>query len=79
MYLNKTKTYKSIKKNIIIFNDFLKNIINNYTLLVIYHTKKDNCYSNFKYIGNTHFLELHTISESDGKQFINENDNIFFR
>ena len=77
MYVNKTKTYKSIKKNIIMFNDFFKEYTNEYTLLVIYHTKQDEYYSKFKYFGNIHFLKLNTLSESDGKQFMNENDNIF--
>ena len=59
------------------FNDFFKEYTNEYTLLVIYHTKQDEYYSKFKYFGNIHFLKLNTLSESDGKQFMNENDNIF--
>ena len=32
---------------------------------------------NFTYHDNIHFLELHTLSQSNGKYFSNDDDNIY--
>ena len=64
------------KKNIIDFNNKFSRHTSNYTLLVILHVpnKKDN-YHEFTYDDNIHFLELHTISSSNGLKFNNDKDN----
>ena len=60
------------------FNKKFSKYTSNYTLLVIFHIKnKQQNYYNFKYHDNIHFLELHTLSLSDGVVFINNNDNNF--
>jgi hypothetical protein len=64
--------------NIIDFNNKLSNHTSNYTLLVIinYPCKEMNHHV-FTYTDNIHFLELHTISTSNGVNFQNNNDNIY--
>ena len=68
---------KKIKKNDIInFNNKFSNYTKNYTLLVIYHIK--NKHSNnyiLQHHDNIDFLELHTLSDSNGSFFHNNNDN----
>ena len=63
--------------NILEFNTKLSKYTSNYTLLVIFpvcNTKRNH---HFTYSGNVHFLELHTISTSDGVEFLDKNDNIY--
>ena len=67
-----------IKNDIIEFNNKFKNYTSNYTLLVIYHLpNKIRNVHEFIYKDNIHFLELHTISVSNGIAFENDNDNIY--
>jgi hypothetical protein len=50
----------------------------NYTLLIIFHIpNKTQNHHIFTYNDNIHFLELHTLSQSNGVEFINNNDNIY--
>ena len=64
--------------NIIDFNNKFSKYTSNYTLLVIFHipNKQQNNHI-FTYNDNIHFLELHTLSSSNGVKFINNNDNIY--
>jgi len=64
--------------DLIDFNNKFSKYTSNYILLVILNVKnKQQNYYNFKYVDNIHFLELHTISESNGLDFINISDNVF--
>lgn len=63
------------KKNIINFNNKFYKYTKNYTLLVIFNIKdKENNHHVFTYHDNIDFLELHTLSSSNGSYFINTND-----
>jgi hypothetical protein len=64
------------KKNIIDFNNKFSKYTKNYTLLVIYHIKnKTNNYHEFTHDDKIDFLELHTLSNSNGTSFVNKKDN----
>lgn len=64
------------KKKIIEFNSKLSNYTKNYILLVIIHfPKKTYPHHIFTYNDNIHFLELYTISLSNGVKFNNNIDN----
>lgn len=68
----------NIIQNIVDFNNQFAIYTNNYILLVILHVKnKQKNHHKFTIKGNIHFLELHTISISDGLTFINESDNVY--
>ena len=75
---NMSDINEDIKNNIINFNDKFSKYTNNYILLVILHlgNKDENNYI-FTYNNNIHFLELHTLSISNGLTFINEKDNSY--
>jgi hypothetical protein len=77
-FVNKEYNCQSddFKKNIIEFNNNFSNYTSNYTLLIIvnYSNKETNSHA-FKYNDNIHFLDLHTLSDSNGKDFINNIDN----
>ena len=61
---------------IIEFNKKLSIYTKNYTLLVIFHIEnKQNNYHSFTHNDNIDFLELHTLSRSDGVSFTNDIDN----
>ena len=64
---------------IIDFNSKFSNYTSNYTLLVIIHySNKQTNHHIFTYNDNIHFLELHTLSNSTGIDFVNNNnDNIY--
>jgi hypothetical protein len=65
----------NFKEKIIEFNNKFSKYINNYTLLVIIHfPDKQNNYYRFVHNGNVDFLELHTLSNSNGIYFNNDND-----
>ena len=69
---------ENIKNEVIIFNNKFSKYASNYTLLVIFHIRnKQENHNIFTYNDNIHFLELHTLSESSGSHFWNENDNIY--
>uniref|UniRef100_A0A6C0AP82 Papain-like cysteine peptidase n=1 Tax=viral metagenome TaxID=1070528 RepID=A0A6C0AP82_9ZZZZ len=67
---------ENIKKCIINFNNKFNNYTKNYRLLAIIHIKdkarNDHIFTNSD---NIDFLELHTVSSSNGLKFIDENDN----
>ena len=66
------------KNEIIIFNDKFSKYASNYTLLIIHHVpNKQVNHHIFTYNGDIHFLELHTLSVSNGVQFGKEDDNIY--
>ena len=69
---------ENIKDQVIEFNNKFKIYSNNYTLLCIiqYSNKNKNNYTCTN-VENVDFLELDTISKSNGVVFENENDNIF--
>lgn len=68
----------NIKNEIINFNEKLLKYTSNYTLLIILHLPNNvNNEHSFTNINNICFLELKTISKSDGIHFINNTDNIY--
>ena len=75
---NKIEIVKNDFDYIIDFNNKFSKYTSNYTLLVIFHiAKKEKNYHIFTYNNNIHFLELHTLSLSNGNNFFDENDNIY--
>jgi hypothetical protein len=68
----------NITNNIIEFNNKFSKYTFNYTLLVIFHIpNKQQNHHIFTYNDNIHFLELHTLSRSNGGEFGNNNDNTY--
>jgi len=77
-FINMDNIHENIKNKIIEFNSKFSNYTSNYTILVILHIKnKEQNHHIFTYNDNIHFLELHTVSSSNGVEFINNNDNIY--
>lgn len=75
---NKIEIVKNDFDYIIDFNNKFSKYTSNYTLLVIFHiAKKEKNYHIFTYNNNIHFLELHTLSVSNGNNFVVDNDNIY--
>lgn len=75
---NEIEMNEIYKKNIIEFNKNLSKYTTNYTLLMIFHLpnkKKQNHI--LTCVDNIHFLELHTLSSSDGVTFANNDDNTY--
>jgi hypothetical protein len=70
--MNNNEIQKSIE-----FNKILTNYTSNYKLLVIHHEVKTSRKYRFEIKDNIHILYLYTLSESDGKEFKNEDDNLF--
>jgi hypothetical protein len=67
-----------IKNQIIDFNNKFSKYTSNYTLLVIFQIpNKEKNHHDFTYNDNINFLELHTLSSSNGMYFLNEIDNIY--
>jgi hypothetical protein len=66
------------KNSVIDFNNKFSKYTSNYTMLIIFNTpnKQQNNHT-FTYDNNIHFLELHTLSNSNGLEFNNNNDNIY--
>ena len=78
IFVNKDSINDTIKNNIIDFNNKFSKYTSNYTLLVIFHIpNKPQNHHIFTYNDNIHFLELHTLSMSNGTEFHNNNDNIY--
>lgn len=59
------------------FNKILTKHTSNYKLLIIHHEVKPTRTYRFEIKDNIHILYLYTLSESDGKEFKNEDDNLF--
>lgn len=75
---NMTELNENIINKMVEFNNKFKTYTTNYTLLVIFHIKnKDENKHIFTYHDNIHFLELHTLSHSNGVEFVNNDDNIY--
>jgi hypothetical protein len=73
---NRQNVDENQKNDIINFNNKFSKYTKNYRLLVIYHIKnKQNNHHIFTHNDNIDFLELHTLSSSNGKNFTNKNDN----
>ena len=69
---------ENIKIKMIEFNNKFSKYTYNYTLLVIFHIpNKEQNHNIFTYNDNINFLELHTLSFSNGVEFVNKNDNIY--
>jgi hypothetical protein len=69
---------ENINNKVIDFNNKFSKYTSNYTLLVIFHIpNKEQNYHIFTYKDNIHFLELHTLSSSNGLEFLDNNDNIY--
>jgi hypothetical protein len=76
MFPNMDNIDYHIRNNVVDFNNHFLQHTYNYTLLVIFHLpNKSSHYHTFSYQNNIHFLELHTLSESDGSVFYNDIDN----
>ena len=66
------------KIKMIEFNNTFSQYTYNYTLLIIFHIpNKEQNHHIFTYNDNIHFLELHTLSQSNGVEFVNNDDNIY--
>ena len=77
-FVNMNNIDENIKNKIIDFNNKFSKYTSNYTLLVIFHIpNKEQNHNIFTYNDNINFLELHTLSRSNGSYFINEIDNIY--
>lgn len=66
-----------LKDIIIEFNNKFSKYTYNYTILVIFHIKNKIQNNIFTINENINFLELHTLSNSNGIEFVNKNDNIY--
>jgi hypothetical protein len=78
MNVNQNDSIENIKKSIIDFNKNFSKYTSNYRLLFIHHipNKIKNSHT-FSTNNNIDFLELNTISISDGASFKDNNDNIY--
>ena len=78
IFINMNNIDENIKNQIIDFNNKFSKYTSNYTLLVIFHIpNKEQNHNIFTYNDNINFLELHTLSVSNGLEFVNNNDNIY--
>jgi hypothetical protein len=78
IFNNRNNIDENIRNNIIEFNNKFSKYTSNYTLLVIFHIpNKEQNHHVFTYNDNINFLELHTLSSSDGVEFKNNDDNIY--
>jgi hypothetical protein len=76
IFINMENFEENIKNDIINFNNKFSKYTKNYTLLFIFNIKnKESNYHNFTHNSNIDFLELHTLSQSNGVEFTNDNDN----
>ena len=76
IFVNMEIIEENQKNDIIYFNNKLSTYTKNYTLLVIYNIiNKPNNHHVFTHYDNIDFLELHTLSSSNGLNFTNNNDN----
>jgi len=76
IFINMESIEENQKNDIIYFNNKLSTYTKNYTLLVIYNiNNQQNNHHVFTHYDNIDFLELHTLSSSNGLDFTNNNDN----
>jgi hypothetical protein len=76
IYINMDNVEDIHKNDIINFNRKFYRFTKNYTLLVIYHIQNKKKYHHtITHQDNIDFLELHTLSSSNGVNFTNNNDN----
>ena len=76
MYVNMNESKEEINKTIE-FNKSFSNYTSNYTLLIIYHIHNTIRHHYFEYKDNIHILYLYTTSGSDGKEFLNNSDDLY--
>lgn len=76
IFPNMDNVEENDKNKVIDFNNKFSKYTKNYILLVIFHikNKKAICHR-FTYHDNIHFLELRTLSTTNGRAFKNNNDN----
>jgi hypothetical protein len=78
IFINMDNINENIKNEVIDFNNKFSKYTSNYTLLIIFHiSNKQQKHHIFTYNDNIHFLELHTLSNSNGVEFSNNYDNIY--
>ena len=75
MFLNYNKIDDEFINNIINFKNELSKYTCNFGILCIVQYVGNSNYYNFTKHENIHFLEVYTLSKSDGKEFENKNDN----
>ena len=76
--INLDNYHEDLKTKVIDFNNKFSEYTKNYTLLSIFHIKdKNKHHHEFTHHDNIDFLELHTLSESNGVRFGNYNDNVY--
>ena len=77
IFVNGEHGYHSdnFKQRIIEMNNELSKYTTNYTILCITHFQDTQRNHIFTYNDNIHFLEFHTLSESTGVEFSNNDDN----
>ncbi len=71
IFIRNTDTISNIKS----LNEILKKHTTNFTLLIIFHSASGKRNHTFTTDDNIDFLDLHTISSSNGVQFENNEDN----
>ena len=77
IFINLDDIIEKDKNEIIDFNNKFLKYTKNYKLLIIYHikNKQNNHHIIIRNNNNIDFLELHTISRSNGLKFEDDNDN----
>lgn len=73
--VNRDPINDMFKQSIIEFNTFLKTKTGNYALICICHSVGNKQSFKFDSHENIHFIDLQTISNSNGKEFIAKEDN----
>ena len=75
-YHNRDNVDENIKNEVIEFNEKLSKYTTNYTILVVFNIHKKPIREHFfTQHENSDFLELHTVSSSNGVVFFNNDDN----
>ena len=78
IFINNYEDINVIMNNVTDFNTKFSKYTSNYTLLILLHIpNKEKNHHIFTYNDNIHFLELHTLSVSNGLKFRNEDDNVY--
>ena len=75
--VNSDPINQRFKSQIKEFNDFLKTQTNNYALICIVQSVGTTREYRFDSVENIHFIDLTTTSYSNGKEFLNKEDNVF--